>query len=197
MQLVDELSMIYTACIMCYACFSFNLSRRYSQLLAISLVGLSVFITVGNYSNVFHRIPKLIFYVWKVRYHQLQDPSFHQNAFTLLTIVVLSRSIYLMEVNLRPSFRARNGNSAVECAVEIKLTPEQVLNTQRNKKILSDMWWMIILGSSIFLGGFGFWSLDNRYCFTFRHWRHEIGLPWGILLEGHGWWCVHTFADTP
>jgi hypothetical protein len=47
MQLVDELSMIYTTCIMCYACFSFGASNGFSNLLAIGLAGLSVFITVG------------------------------------------------------------------------------------------------------------------------------------------------------
>ena len=47
MQLVDELSMIYTTCIMCYACFSFGASRGFSQLLAVGLIGLSAFITVG------------------------------------------------------------------------------------------------------------------------------------------------------
>jgi dihydroceramidase len=43
-------------------------------------------------------------------------------------------------------------------------------------------------GLSIFLSGFGIWALDNQYCSTLRHWRHQVGLPWGILLEGHGWW---------
>ncbi len=47
MQLVDELSMIYTTCIMFYACFSFGTSRRVSHLLATGLVALSAFITVG------------------------------------------------------------------------------------------------------------------------------------------------------
>jgi len=30
--------------------------------------------------------------------------------------------------------------------------------------------------------------LDNMFCGTLRRWRRDIGLPWGILLEGHGWW---------
>jgi len=61
---------------------------------------------------------------------------------------------------------------------------------------------MIACGLGVFLGGFGIWTLDNVYCSTIRRWRHEIGLPWGILLEGHGWWYVltnyykyHSFAD--
>ncbi|KAA8566785.1 hypothetical protein EYC84_009885 [Monilinia fructicola] len=87
MQLVDELSMIYTTCLMCYATFSFSQSRIFRQVLAFSLVFLSVFITLY--------------------YHYLQDPDFHQNAFALLTTIVLFRSMYVMEVNIRPSLRKK------------------------------------------------------------------------------------------
>lgn len=48
LQLVDELSMIYTTCIMCFATFSHSKSRRYSAVLGIGLVGLAVFITVSE-----------------------------------------------------------------------------------------------------------------------------------------------------
>ena len=39
---------------------------------------------------------------------------------------------------------------------------------------------------SIFLGGFVIWGLDRVFCSTIRRWRHEVDLPWGVLLEGHG-----------
>lgn len=47
MQLVDELSMIYTTCLMCYATFSFARSRLFRQILGFGLLFLSVFITVS------------------------------------------------------------------------------------------------------------------------------------------------------
>jgi dihydroceramidase len=46
MQLVDELNMIYTACLMCYATFSFSQSRVVRQVLGFGLLSLAVFITV-------------------------------------------------------------------------------------------------------------------------------------------------------
>jgi dihydroceramidase len=46
MQLVDELSMIYTACLMCYATFSFSQSKTVRRVLGTSLLSLAVFITV-------------------------------------------------------------------------------------------------------------------------------------------------------
>ncbi len=65
MQLVDELSMIYTTCLMAYATFSYSRSRLFSLLLALFLISLAIFITLY--------------------YHYLQDPAFHQNAYAILT----------------------------------------------------------------------------------------------------------------
>ena len=61
---------------------------------------------------------------------------------------------------------------------------------RRDEKILGMMWTMVSYGLTMFLAGFGIWHLDNKYCSTLRAWRKEVGLPWGILLEGHGWWYV-------
>lgn len=46
MQLVDELSMIYTTCLMMFASFSFSRSKAFSIALGTGLLGLSGFITV-------------------------------------------------------------------------------------------------------------------------------------------------------
>lgn len=47
MQLVDELSMIYTTCLMMYASFSFSRSKVFSVVLGAGLLGLAAFITVS------------------------------------------------------------------------------------------------------------------------------------------------------
>jgi dihydroceramidase len=162
MQLVDELSMIYTTCLMCYATFSYGKSRRYSIILAVSLIGLALFITLY--------------------YHYLQDPAFHQNAYAILTAIVLFRAMYVMEVNMRPRFRAKEKASSAA----------QDRENRRDEEILRQMWTMIACGLSIFLGGFLLWHLDNVHCSNLRRWRREIGMPWGFLLEGHGWWHLMT-----
>lgn len=46
-QLVDELSMIYTACLMCYATYSISLSRGWSNVLGVLLSVLAATITVS------------------------------------------------------------------------------------------------------------------------------------------------------
>jgi dihydroceramidase len=167
MQLVDELSMIYTTCLMNFATFSYGKSRRYSTILAIALISLAVFITLY--------------------YHYLQDPNFHQNAYAILTVIVLARAIYVMEVNIRPKFRSK-GREDANPRPHGGVAAVKAREDERDLATLRTMWKMIAFGLSIFLGGFGIWHLDNEYCSKLIKWRREIGMPWGFVLEGHGWW---------
>ena len=170
MQLVDELSMIYTTCLMCYATFSYSKSRLYSLLLALGLVSLAIFISLY--------------------YHYLQDPQFHQNAYALLTAIVLFRSLYVMEFSLRPSLAKKEDEFKLLRKRSMSVNEKAVsrMDGRRDARILRTMWTMIATGLSIFLGGFFIWNLDNEFCSTLRTWRRQVGLPWGVVLEGHGWW---------
>jgi dihydroceramidase len=128
-------------------------------------------------------------------YHYIKDPKFHQNAYAILTATVLLRSMYVMEINLRPSLRRRQAKHK-NAQKENKVTPteaaEQNRQDVRDQKILVQQWGMIAYGIVTFLGAFGIWQLDNIFCSDIRRWRQEMGLPWGILLEGHGWWHIGT-----
>jgi dihydroceramidase len=171
MQLVDELSMIYTTCLMCYASFSYSRSSPVKMFLAVTLAGLAIFITLY--------------------YHYLQDPVFHQNAYALLTTVVVLRSMYTMEVALRPKWRKSREEDRLareRQGLPVLSKERQEYENVRDLKVLKTMWFMVVYGLSMFLGGFAIWNLDNFFCSTLRTWRQQIGLPWGILLEGHGWW---------
>ncbi|CRG84888.1 Alkaline ceramidase 3 [Talaromyces islandicus] len=175
MQLVDELSMIYTTCLMCYASFSYSRATPIRVFLAVALLGLAVFITLY--------------------YHYLQDPVFHQNAYALLTTVVVLRSMYTMEVALRPKWRKSREEDRLarkNQGLPVPSKERQEYENQRDIKTLKTMWFMVVYGLSMFLGGFGIWNLDNHFCGTIRQWRQNIGLPWGLFLEGHGWWHLMT-----
>ena len=176
MQLVDELSMIYTTCLMFWATFEHNRPQPVPTLLAVFVFGLAMFVTLY--------------------YHYLQDPTFHQNAYAILTALVLLRSMYVMERSLRPYFRQRrqqNGkmmaNGKVTSAADER---EEVRKDERDRDILQRMWIMIAVGLSVFIGGFVIWTMDSVHCSQLRAWRREVGLPWGVLLEGHGWWHLMT-----
>lgn len=175
MQLVDELSMIYTTCLMFWATFEYGRAQPIPIILAIFTASLALFIT--GY------------------YHYLQDPTFHQNAYAILTALVLFRSMFVMEMNIRPYFKRRHQmhvkvqKSDVMGQAEKR---EEARKDQRDGEIIKQMWIMIAVGLSVFLGGFAIWNLDNNYCSKLIRWRREIGLPWGIVLEGHGWWHLMT-----
>lgn len=103
--------------------------------------------------------------------------------------------MYIMEVNIRPYYRKRHEeheNAVKSSKMSAADKTEEARKDERDKEILRIMWSMIGVGLSVFLGGFAIWGLDNVYCSKLRSWRHEIGLPWGILLEGHGWWHLMT-----
>lgn len=170
MQLLDELSMIYTTCIMIYASFSPGRPRVFTISLAAALSGLCIFITLY--------------------YYYVRDPAFHQNAYTILTVIGLGRSMYLMETCLRPN-RATAELEQKEQEIAYRsggLKPTAMIEYHRRHKILHEMWMLIGCGLGIFVGGFGMWIIDNQLCSTLRVWRREMGMPWGMLLEGHGWW---------
>jgi dihydroceramidase len=166
MQLLDELSMIYTTCIIFYAIFSHGRSTLSSILLLLFTIVLAIFITAY--------------------YHYLQNPVFHQNMFALLTAIVVFRSIYAMETTFRSSLKPKrrpDGSLVLASVLE-----EEARMDARDMVILRTMWKMIACGLSAVAGGFLIWNLDNEFCSTLRSWRREIGLPWGLFLEGHGWW---------
>jgi dihydroceramidase len=157
-QLVDELNMIYTTCLMMYASLSYSRPTMYQAMLGVFLTLFCGFITLY--------------------YHYLQDPTFHQNVYAALTVFIVFRSLWTMEVTLRPSLR--------------KTREKDRLENDRDSAILKQMWQFVAFGLSVFLGGFAIWGLDNVYCSSLRRWRRQIGMPWGFFLEGHGWWHLMT-----
>jgi dihydroceramidase len=36
------------------------------------------------------------------------------------------------------------------------------------------------------------WNIDVNFCGTLTRWKHAVGMPWGILLEFHGYWHILT-----
>lgn len=155
---------------MCWATFEHRRPMWFKILLGISVSGLALFITLY--------------------YHYLQDPTFHQNAYAILTAIVLIRSMVLQELHIRPYFRGKALKSDTAGKSRLSMqeaNKEERRRDERDRSILRRMWTLVGLGLGIFLTGFAIWSMDNDYCSKIRGWRHHIGLPWGVLLEGHGY----------
>lgn len=75
MQLVDELSMIYTTCVMVFATFSYSRSPRFAVFLGVALLGLAGFITVRL---AFSKAPQLNVTSLNVEFTDLLPP--HQES---------------------------------------------------------------------------------------------------------------------
>ncbi|KAK3394006.1 ceramidase [Podospora didyma] len=88
MQLADELPMIYTVSIMCFATFGYGRSPTARFLLGAVLVGVAAFVT--------------IYYLYA------KDPVFHQLAHTVLLLTTVARAIYLTKYEVRPALEKRN-----------------------------------------------------------------------------------------
>src|SRR4051812_33695361 len=121
MQLVDELSMIYTTCILVYAVYSHGRSTQTALIIGVSVFALAAFITAY--------------------YHYLKNPVFHQNAFAALTASVVLRSMYTMEKILRPSRRSKDfkANGHVDEAERARID-------RRDREILRSMWGLVAYG---------------------------------------------------
>ncbi|KAK9324669.1 ceramidase [Lipomyces orientalis] len=95
-------------------------------------------------------------------YLHFKDPTIHQAGYAALTGMVLFRSLYLIVTKIEDA-HAR-----------------------------ADMWRTVIIGIATFLSGYGLWMVDIHFCGTLRVARRAIGMPYGFLLEGHGWWHILT-----
>lgn len=151
--------MIYLNSTTFFAMFSYGQTRTVKISVLLFTTSFSIFVTLY--------------------YHYLKNPIFHQNAFALLTATVIFKIWYEMEHLLRPSRRGKNPSLSAT---------EQKRIDDRDSSMLHTMWSLAICGVSSVGFGFIIWNLDTIYCSVLRQWRREIGLPWGIVLEGHGWW---------
>jgi dihydroceramidase len=92
-----------------------------------------------------------------------RNPVFHQVFYAILNFGVIYKSIKTIQ----------------------KVIPDPNIRKSQYK--------LLIFSFSLFIFGFFIWNLDNVFCPTIRHWRRNyLGLPFGIFLEGHGWWHVFT-----
>jgi dihydroceramidase len=179
MQLLDELSMIYCSCVAFYAVFSPGLSPSDARYLLVFVVSLAIFIS--GY------------------YHFLQDPVFHQTMFAILTAIVAFKNMYTMEMKLRPSRQPRKGSTTPPYSLKPPFPTHGEMpgrsSDDRARESLKQMWLMVACGIGTIGLGFLVWNLDTIYCSKVRRWRRKIGLPWGILLEGHAWWYARPIPS--
>lgn len=95
-------------------------------------------------------------------YLWFQDPTIHQVVYALLNVGLIIRSVILTKTHVKDAKSARQLNTTM------------------------------ILGIVLFLFGYILWNLDVHFCDSVRAARRDWGMPYGFVLEGHGWWHLLT-----
>ncbi|KAM9913939.1 hypothetical protein OXX69_001106 [Metschnikowia pulcherrima] len=95
-------------------------------------------------------------------YLSFKDPTIHQTAYGLMNAAIIVRSY--------------------------RLTKHHV----PDKKSAALLNRTMVTGVSIFALGYILWNMDIHLCEYARATRREWGMPYGFVLEGHGWWHLLT-----
>ncbi|KAF2745448.1 alkaline phytoceramidase [Sporormia fimetaria CBS 119925] len=69
-----------------------------------------------------------------------------------------------------------------------RLIRERVKNPESRKRLKS----LASMGTASGLFGYFLWSIDFHLCPYVTAVKRSVGLPWGMLLELHGWWHIFT-----
>lgn len=97
-----------------------------------------------------------------VVYLNYRNPSIHQTAYGILTGIVMLKSFFLVRKHVN------------------------------DKAARKEMDHIMSLGLIYICIGYFLWNMDIHFCDMWRGARHAIGMPYGFVLEGHGWWHLLT-----
>lgn len=97
-----------------------------------------------------------------VIYLHFKNPTIHQAAYGLLNAGIIFQSTYLAQKHIH----------------------DEKARKQLNRTM--------VFGVFIFLLGYILWNADIHLCSQARATRREWGIPYGFILEGHGWWHIFT-----
>lgn len=95
-------------------------------------------------------------------YLHFKNPTIHQAAYGLLNAGIIFKSYSLAKVHVK--------------------------NDRASKQLNRTMF----LGVALFLFGYILWNMDIHLCSHARAARRSWGMPYGFVLEGHGWWHIFT-----
>lgn len=95
-------------------------------------------------------------------YLKYRNPTIHQAAYGLLNAVVLFKSLNIKNDNVT------------------------------DKAALKTFHTLLVRGLSYLAIAYLLWNTDINFCSYYRSARRSIGMPYGFILEGHGWWHLGT-----
>lgn len=91
-----------------------------------------------------------------------KNPVFHEVAYGVITASVIFQSCYLAYYHVKDPIA------------------------------LKEMRKLAVIGFVSFMTGFGLWGIDRGQCSSLTSAKHWMGIPFGFILELHGWWHLLT-----
>lgn len=120
-------------------------------------------------------------------YHCVTDEFvLHVVLFFALSVSVAWKTRQIIRQKISdPNHRAKLGSFATAgtCASYLSLDSSSTVGTNS-----------FATGTALF--AYFLWNIDVNFCPTLTKWKHQIGLPWAVLLELHGVWHVLTSIST-
>ncbi|THY81133.1 hypothetical protein D6C95_09219 [Aureobasidium pullulans] len=92
----------------------------------------------------------------------MDEQTVHELSFVLLIIVVAAKTRSLIKIRVQQP---------------------------KDKEMLQKA---VIFGAGCFVFGYLLWQLDFIFCTELTAIKRVLGIPWGFLLELHGWWHIFT-----
>ncbi|KAJ1987534.1 alkaline ceramidase ydc1 [Dimargaris cristalligena] len=99
-----------------------------------------------------------------------RDPVFHQVSYALEVAVIVFRNAYLLS----------------------QIPDGHVNQDGTGRTVRSVLRSLFIQSAVTFLLGFALWNVDNAFCTQLRFLRAQVGAPFDILFQLHGWWHIFT-----
>ena len=161
-QIVDQASILLPTATILYASFSFTLAPLPRRLLSGSLSLASVLLV--SYHAIYHsqRIFGLVFLA--------------------LVFVIVARCMVLL--SRVTDEKVKRDMRSLALFGGRKFCLEGVI------KRVVNFWSGLTKDIVLFVGGSIAFDIDRNHCAQLRAMREVVGLPWGVVLEMHGWWVT-------
>lgn len=69
-----------------------------------------------------------------------------------------------------------------------KIIATRIKEKEHRDKIRS----LVTFATWMAMSAYGIWNIDVNFCPTLTRWKRSMGMPWGVLLELHGYWHLMT-----
>lgn len=118
-----------------------------------------------------------------------QSPEVRKRRTTFITVGLASFIVYHCATDEFAMHVALFFTLCVTCIWKTRSIIHTRIQNPLEKERLSAL---ATLGGGLALFAYFLWNIDVHFCVPLTKVKRSLGMPWGILLELHGWWHILT-----